>query len=749
MANVGFLRYFTSDPGDDVLLAIEGVSIIDQTPPQQTAGSGTGVVCMVAELEDGAFNEPTEVVSGNDFLSNWGGFGYTYNGVQAQNPCARVRKADSAVIPEYWNGNGAVAVNGKVFFRLLVTRVDTSVGTVNLTRCASITGQAKFTYALTSGEHLDTVAAAPVVTTFTGAVASHTSSGATYAVNPGDWVKLSYDGGPTFQVNFLSGDDTQGGVIARINLYAGFAFAATATGQFSLTGRVAGLAGRVQVVAFSSGGVGTALGLTVATYNGSGNVQNIAKVTFGELQSLVETADPNITVEQLADGSPRMVNTGVPGTGTLEVATTTTALDFGFPLGVTDSAATGNAGTIPAGTLLSDGTHQWVTMQTIQVSSIVQTGNAMSGPGPYTVPIRHATDDGTGVGVMAGAIDEIVNPIQLDGFVVINLAPTTAALTENQLDNAYLTALDSTIDINSVASLTNIIFSARQSDAVRQGVKNNVITATAQGMSGRVGTVRPPLGTLAATAESLIAEPGVGATASDRVIYNYPGTSTRMAGIAQLGLSGGAGFTADGVIDVGSDSWCAAFMSILEPEENPGQDPSIIAPWMGNALGLESSPNAQNLQMQDYINMKAVGICGARYNGGTLFFQSGVTSVNPTLYPSLVNIARRRMADFLQDSIAVICEPFVKQLSKKSRRDALKNQIIAFYEGLLGRTNENLRRISGYTVNDSPTTPAMLSRGLYRIISNARTLASLDDIALMSTVGENVQVDVLAPGETQ
>ena len=153
--------------------------------------------------------------------------------------------------------------------------------------------------------------------------------------------------------------------------------------------------------------------------------------------------------------------------------------------------------------------------------------------------------------------------------------------------------------------------------------------------------------------------------------------------------------------------------------------------------------------MADYIAMKKVGICGARYNGGTLFFQSGVTSVNPAQYPSLVNIARRRMADYLQDTIAGICQPFVKQLSKSANRTALKNEIISFYESLLGRTNENTRRIAGYTVSDAPTTPQELAAGLYRLISNARTLSSLDDIALMSTVGENVTVAVLAPGETQ
>ncbi len=38
---------------------------------------------------------------------------------------------------------------------------------------------------------------------------------------------------------------------------------------------------------------------------------------------------------------------------------------------------------------------------------------------------------------------------------------------------------------------------------------------------------------------------------------------------------------------------------------------------------------------------------------------------------------------------------------------------------------------------------------MYRLILNARTLNSLDSIVLQTTIGEQVQVQELAPGEIQ
>ena len=47
-----FVRRFTQDPGNTVLLNIESVDVIDLTPPSAILGIGTGTTMCVGEFED-------------------------------------------------------------------------------------------------------------------------------------------------------------------------------------------------------------------------------------------------------------------------------------------------------------------------------------------------------------------------------------------------------------------------------------------------------------------------------------------------------------------------------------------------------------------------------------------------------------------------------------------------------------------------------------------------------------------------
>lgn len=730
----GFNRYFTADQPTSVLLAIEGVVVEDLPPQAPIAGVGTGVVCLLGEFEDGLFDYPYEVAGATDFQNTFGRFGYVYNGTLANNPCARKRYADFAVNPEAWNGNGAIAVSGKTYFSLVVVRVNTSVGAVQFTRLANLVGVAQVTYQLLTGESITfNDGSGSHSATFTGVAATVTgASGVFTTTNTGDTVILGYDG-VTFTTTFLSTDTTVAAIVARINQYAGFAFATVASGQITLTGRQAGTGGSVSVVSYTGTQGLAGLGLTAAVTPGTGNVANIAAVTPAELNARVSAANAEVIVEVLPNAQPRMVAL----TGPTLVITAATATAFGFPVGVTDAAAVGNPGSIPAGTLVqTSGGMLWVTMQTIPVTA----NNA----GPYSVLIRPALDDGSGTSAAAGAVSKITTPIQLDAFSVVNLLPVSAALTEGAIDSAYLAAMQATLAPDSIASSTNIIYSARQSNAVRAGLKANAITATQQGLTPRVCCVRPPLGTTTVAVESATVSPGVGVTAHERVFYNYPGWSTTISDMAAVGITGGYGFTANGVIDVGSDGFLAALMSLLAPEQNPGQ----LTPYLGAVVGLESAI-AGKLTMQDYINFKADGICAPRMDAqGNAFYQSGCTSVNPLLYPGLVTIARRRMGDFCQSSLSAIAQPFIKTLASTKQRNALISELRSFLLGLSGKTNQNEQRIAGFTVRDE-STPQEKAMGLQRVRTDVRTLSSLDSIVLMSTVGESVNVAELGPGQTQ
>ena len=267
-------------------------------------------------------------------------------------------------------------------------------------------------------------------------------------------------------------------------------------------------------------------------------------------------------------------------------------------------------------------------------------------------------------------------------------------------------------------------------------------------MFGRVATIRTPLGLDKNTAQSVNAEPGVGAYRDQRVIYTWPQARSLVPLIARRGLSGNPAstsylaFTADGNVDMGADGFLVSIMSQLAPEENPGQ----LTGFTAGITSLESSTNANGLTIVDYINFKAAGICALRFDQGVAIYQSGVTSVDPNLNPGLVRISRRRMADYIQDSLSLRTKSFGKKLSTNARRNALVGEIRAFMEGLLSRENPANQRIAGFTIDaKSANTPAVLAQGLFRIRVPVRTLPSLDSIVLEVTVGEQVTVTEVLP----
>jgi len=839
-----FTRRFLVDPGTEVLLEIESVNILDLNPPASIVGVGTGTVLYVGEAENGPYNDPTEVFGATDMQNTFGLVGYTYNGVAANNPSARVRKADGALVGEPWNGSLGVQLNGKKFRRLIIARADTSVGQVQFSRQATITGGAAFAYNLEPAQILALdIGAGAVNATFSATAAVRVSGAGVYPTLfvGGETLTLGYDSAPNFVVTFLAADQTKLQVIARINQYAGFSFASDGGGNIiTLTSIRRGLNAQVRVVA-ASAGVLVALGMTVGTTMGTGNVGDIDAVTFLEIKTVVQAAVAGTTVEQDSQGRLRISKNFAAAADYISVGSATTATGLGFAVGLMNSndgfarlrsgvgvypttfvggetltlgvddepnfvvvftagdqtqaavitrinlaagftmatsasatvilfAGRKNAGQVrilgasvalvltalgltvpttvnaggvsdgvlPAGTVVQNAaaTNVFVTTQDVEVTALAIPGVGASGTGPYPVFVRHALDDGTGISALAGTLVSVPNAPDLGSFAAVNAQTTTAALTEAQIDAQYQLALDSTIDMNSIAKEANIVVSARQSNAVRRGLKTNAVDASARGMFGRMAVLRPPLGTAKAVAKSGIAEPGVGAYRNQRAVYCYPAARTFVPVIARRGIAGGTSFTADGLVDVGADGFMASILSQLAPEEDPGQQTDFLL----GVVSLESSPNAANLQMEDYVSFKKAGIAALRIDGDGAFFQSGVTSVDPASFPELVDINRRRMADFIQDTLARRLKTFGKKLSTEKRRKAIVVEIRGFMNGLLPRNNPDAQRIAGFSIDLSANTQESLAMGIFRIILNVRTLASLKAIVLQTVVGTNVDV---------
>jgi len=177
--------------------------------------------------------------------------------------------------------------------------------------------------------------------------------------------------------------------------------------------------------------------------------------------------------------------------------------------------------------------------------------------------------------------------------------------------------------------------------------------------------------------------------------------------------------------------------SQLNHEENPGQ----LTDFLGNVNGLETSPNVQGFDIDTYKAFKAGGICAPRIEAGEAFYESGCTSVDPAVDFVLRNIARRRMADFIQDSLSVALKPILKKLMTRARRRAVSTAIREFLLQLQSPTNDTLQRIAAFATDDrTGNTPATLNAGIYRVIIRVQTLPSLDVLVLDTTIGETVNV---------
>jgi hypothetical protein len=417
---------------------------------------------------------------------------------------------------------------------------------------------------------------------------------------------------------------------------------------------------------------------------------------------------------------------------------------------------------LPAGTVVQQPNGQvFVLMQSLSFQAGVAFLPGQNGPlpqlsstgtpnyqGPWNVKIRHAKDDGTGTSANAGTVTQITNAPDAGAFSVINLGVVTAALIESAIDAQYGTAITVTEDINQVTKQTNLIYSARQSNSIRKALVADAKTASSNGCFGRMAAIRPPIGTTKQVAVSTAAEPGVGAyrDTSGSVIYTFPQVSTTVPAIQSRGAAGGPGFTATGAVDVGADGFICSAASQLPPEEDPAQDANLF----GNVNGLDSSPNSIGFSMPDYINFKAAGICAPRIDDGVPGFQSGVTTVDPTVYPTLVQINRRRMANFIQDSIAGKSKRTNKKLMTARRRRAYAKSIESFLESLLARSDPDQQRIGGYTLDrKSGNNASTIAQGAYRLKIDVQTLPEFISIILQTNIGTTVTVtETLPPAST-
>ena len=475
---------------------------------------------------------------------------------------------------------------------------------------------------------------------------------------------------------------------------------------------------------------------------GLGNVQDLTNISRAEAVAIFDALS-GLGADSNPDNLLRVANTGTPTTGTLQVTGGTAYDDFGFDITTIADAADAEDITIPAGTRVQDSSATgtvWVVLED------VETGTE---GGPWTALVRPFTDTDTAVASTAGNVTLVLDTLP-DSFTVTNAA-TITRLSATQLDVRYEQALEATLDMNSEARRANIVASARASLRIASAVKENARAATASGLSARKYVIRPLLGTSISDAQSAS---GLGVantlhSRTDRGVYCFPGVTTYVPEIATVGATnGGVGFTDDGVIQVGADSFYCSLRSQFRPEENVGQD---LGETVGNipVLSMEDryNPEATDyggtpLTLETYKAFKRSGICAVRIDVDVgAVFQSDVTCVDPATDRVLAPANRRYFADFVIDTMATIGKKYTKKMATTDRKTAVSVDTVSFFDVLLAKASPQAQRIANYqfTPNFTDATDA-LGIGVWDL--KVKMLPTLESLLFNVQVGATVQIDL-------
>ena len=687
----GFTRRYGYFPGDETITQIEGIVIVDAPPPGTVNGVATGVACLVGEFPDmrhavtvngsGVVStdiEVQQVFSGQDLIDKFGGFDET--------------------IGDFGNseGNGFTALRNRAFSTLLVAAVN----------LASATG-CRFWREL------------PVCTSATDAL-------------------------PVVPVT--------GGTIA-----AGREFRGPSGGRLRIATRVEFTA--LEVIYSGTGGSTTNAGAGAATQNFTVAGEDFSAVVRADGAVGIKKGDIVVLGYNNAGVFTPVASGGDLGAGTYRVAVDASSVT---PTVLALEQMDGTNFDFVTAATISYRIHVSSDADSAPVYVVGATtpgGYKASEVGGYSVPVRPLTDedgvlsDGTWTAASAltprevptaatstswDALSGLTGRVIPTGGVVYTAAVQAPnAASAAGIDVLYTAGLAATIsDLDPVHGI-NLIWCARTSSTIRSQLKANVLAASAK-QAGRMAVLRPALSTQTIATVLGDADPGVGANRNERDVYSWPGHRTYIPEAVGFRLKTADGLTTtEGILDVGADGLLISVMSNLPPERNPGQAAAPVPDLMTGVLGLQRG--VTKLELDHYIALRSRGVCALRLDRTVgPVFQSGITT---SLTAGEKNINRRRMADFIDDSLAETLKPYNKLPLSTANKDNARATVESFMAELLSENNPAQQRIKAYSVDDkSGNTPARSAKGIHVIITKVRTLPTGDFIVIQSEVGESVEV---------
>lgn len=307
--------------------------------------------------------------------------------------------------------------------------------------------------------------------------------------------------------------------------------------------------------------------------------------------------------------------------------------------------------------------------------------------------------------------------------LVVCTVQSTAAEPANQAATALASGVDGTIadtdyqtaiGVTEVEGAGNILF-LDDYNATRNGYLKTSAAATQDKMVIMAGAVSESV-------SSAVTAVGSQRDSDGRCIYAYNWVQTTIAGVATY---------------TSPAAWVASILS----QTGPNIDPAFAAntQYLAGVTGLYGT-----LTRANFISLKNAGIMAFEYDQDIGFkIKSGiVTQIADT---AKLTVLRRRMADFLTQSVGRFLKVYQNAVNSLDNRNAVKGAILAFIQqqeqlGLLPKDKEVKTGRAKIVDTDSLNTDLNIGQGYFYILYKQRIYSSMRYIVLQAQIGETVVV---------
>ncbi len=145
-----------------------------------------------------------------------------------------------------------------------------------------------------------------------------------------------------------------------------------------------------------------------------------------------------------------------------------------------------------------------------------------------------------------------------------------------------------------------------------------------------------------------------------------------------------------------------------------------------------------------YIALDAAGVCALEYDADIGFLVKNAVTTQ-IVNSSKKTILRRRMADYLQDSIAYFLKNYQNDVNSKEKRTEVKGAILDFdtrlvRDGILPGAEDVKGGAPLLVDTESLNTDSVVAQGMFKILYKRRIFSSMRYIVLTAEIGESVVV---------